>query len=426
MVKVACYCNSHQCGGSEKDARTARRHQEEDWAHNLLHVQAEEIHLQDDRIAEYIDNMMMGGESLNSTINLAGRMWSKEPVGTEIPHFRSSCYSTDADTSDSAAGESRASKPHFHDVPRRKRIAVAMDVLKNIAFTLDDLTFSLSAELIRLRSIKETSPDFPLTPFHDQTNELHARLERVISKEACVKMLKNDLEKTLADIDDQISRYRKTWQVSVLRLQEAKASASGVHYNTDQHFRPILSLMDSVTLLSVFMVISCHVILCVSRRGCAWILGMLCYIIQTVFLDFTSVSQMSPAHQNILADFPRDVRTPTAKFDLDSRSTVYAICPDPKCHRAHKPTFNISSPIPHYPKSCTRGCKQELCRIRKRNGYEIQVPLKPFIYFHMQEWLAELLSRKGLEEKMDDTWKTPVSQTSDMRDIFDGSILQEF
>ncbi|PBK78970.1 hypothetical protein ARMGADRAFT_870356, partial [Armillaria gallica] len=60
----------------------------------------------------------------------------------------------------------------------------------------------------------------------------------------------------------------------------------------------------------------------------------------------------------------------------------------------------------------------------------IQVPLKPFVYFHMQEWLAELLSRKGLEEKMDDAWKgansTPVSQTSDMRDIFDGSMLQEF
>ncbi|PBK90442.1 hypothetical protein ARMGADRAFT_1082709 [Armillaria gallica] len=159
--------------------------------------------------------MTMGGELLNSTINLAGHMWSKEPVGTEIPHFQSSRHINDVDTSDLAAGELRPSKPHFHDIPRRKRITVAMDVLKNVAFALDDLTFSLSAELIHLRSIKEASPDFPLTPFHDQSNELHARLERVISKEACVKMLKNDLEKMLADIDDQISHYQKTWQVLV-------------------------------------------------------------------------------------------------------------------------------------------------------------------------------------------------------------------
>ncbi|KAM6491265.1 hypothetical protein JOM56_013504, partial [Amanita muscaria] len=119
---------------------------------------------------------------------------------------------------------------------------------------------------------------------------------------------------------------------------------------TDHHFEPILPLSDPVLQVSYFLVIACHVVLHVGRQGCNFILSTLSYLLQlAVTVQSNGTASISPRHQKMLSDLVTDVRTPSAKFRLDGKHTIYAVCPNPKCHQTYKPTFNNSSPVPHYP-----------------------------------------------------------------------------
>ena len=139
---------------------------------------------------------------------------------------------------------------------------------------------------------------------------------------------------------------------------------------------------------------------------------------------------LSPANQKTLSDIPKDPDTITKHFHLDNECTIYAVCPKRTCHRTHKPTLGSSEP--EYPMHCSHReyaggsvCGTRLTRPRTFGDVEIQVPIKAFVSFSFKEFLAKLLARPGLEEKMDAAWND-VSKDGEMRDIFDGEFLRGF
>ena len=153
----------------------------------------------------------------------------------------------------------------------------------------------------------------------------------------------------------------------------------------------------------------------VPLRGCRFLMGMLQYILQLALLR--SKSQLSPNEQKMLSDFPVDSATATKHFHLDGKSIVNAVCPNGKCHQIYRPTLKDDSPIPIYPKYCTRTeyhngapCGERLTRPRCVKDIDIEVPIKTFVHFDFKDWFAGLLSRPGYEEHMDSAWQSKASE----------------
>jgi hypothetical protein len=203
----------------------------------------------------------------------------------------------------------------------------------------------------------------------------------------------------------------------------------GIIIQLDHHFQLLLRGVDPVLQLSIFTVVACSIVLEVSARGCHFIFSMLQYIVQLCFTRANA--NLGPREQKILADFPVDIRSATQRFRLDGKSTIFAVCPDPNCHRTYRPSFSDHSPIPSYPSLCNHKrfaggskCGTRLLRPRQIAGVEILVPIKTFVAFDFKDWVANLVSRPGYEAMMDSAWCR--TQGDDMRDVFDGQVLQNF
>ena len=142
-------------------------------------------------------------------------------------------------------------------------------------------------------------------------------------------------------------------------------------------------------------------------------------------------TELSQRDLKLLSDFPVDPRTVEKEYNLNSKATIYAICPNENCHASYKPTLNDGSPIPIYPSFCThthfgRRCKEPLVRPRVISGHIVSMPIKTFVTFDVKEWIGRLLAQAGLEAKMDGAWATCNSVEDEMRDIFDGDMLRNF
>ncbi|KAK0435457.1 uncharacterized protein EV420DRAFT_1281682 [Desarmillaria tabescens] len=61
---------------------------------------------------------------------------------------------------------------------------------------------------------------------------------------------------------------------------------------------------------------------------------------------------LMPSDEALLDGFPTDICPAIEELDLDGKCTIYAICPDPKCHFTYKPEFKDGSPIASYPTYC--------------------------------------------------------------------------
>ena len=181
--------------------------------------------------------------------------------------------------------------------------------------------------------------------------------------------------------------------------------------------------------ISIFLMVSLHIILNVPRRGCHFLLKMLQYILQLALTR--SRSQLSQSDQKLLSDSPVDPETATKHFQLDSKSIIYAVCPNGKCHQTYRPTLEGDSPIPIYPKYCMQTlngaqCRERLTRPRCIGGIDIEVPIKTFVSFDFKDWFAGLLSRPGYEEHMDNTWQSKAPEDGIIHDIFESDYIHNF
>lgn len=198
------------------------------------------------------------------------------------------------------------------------------------------------------------------------------------------------------------------------------------------HFEPVLPRADPVLQLSFFMIVVCQVVLGMSRRGCNFLLNMVQYIVHLTLLR--GGSNLSQYDQKLLSDIPVDFRTTEQQFHLEPKCVIAAVCPKADCHATYDPTFANDSPIPIYPKTCSyqpfiggSKCGTKLLQSRRVNGKNVDLPIKPFVRISFKDWLAGLLSRQGFEKKMDAAWKgLNVNNVTEMSDIFDGEVLQDF
>ena len=196
------------------------------------------------------------------------------------------------------------------------------------------------------------------------------------------------------------------------------------------HFEGTFSMDKPIVQLATLMVIACHIILGVSRRGCHWLFSMCCYIVQTTLFAALRDNPFSAYFQAVLSGFPQDIRTATDKFNLDTKATVHAVCP--KCHAMYKPTYEGETLIPIYQERCSfrrysSRCGELLIHPRTVQNVRINVPIKTYITFDFKDWLSGLLARTGYEEKMDKAWERMAQSPGGiLRDIFQGSTIRDF
>ncbi len=189
--------------------------------------------------------------------------------------------------------------------------------------------------------------------------------------------------------------------------------------------------------------VALQVVLHVSRRGCHFLLSMLRYIIQ---LSMThNKLNISPHNEAFVANIPSDPESASKKFALDGQETIFAVCPNAKCHKTYKPSFHEHSPLPVYPKYCTYKefpdgpeCGTRLTRPGAFGNVSVELPIKRFVSFSFRDFVAKILdfiakildfvakilSRPGFEDHMDNP--RSFSAGGDIRDIFDGQFLRDF
>ncbi len=138
-----------------------------------------------------------------------------------------------------------------------------------------------------------------------------------------------------------------------------------------------------------------------------------------------------------MSDIPTDFRRAEEQFRLKPNCTVIAVCPESDCHATYLPAGSNDSPG-LYPRTCTyrkfqggNMCGAELLRPHRVQGQIVYLPIKRFVKNSFKDWLAELLSRPGYEEKMDMAWTTHTKDQGynihrELTDIFDGEILRNF
>ena len=79
-------------------------------------------------------------------------------------------------------------------------------------------------------------------------------------------------------------------------------------------------------------------------------LGILGYIIKMCFACINP--HLSQYDRKVLSDLLHDPDNVEKKFNLESKSVIYAICPNERCHKTHKPSFLDGSSIPAYCQYC--------------------------------------------------------------------------
>lgn len=191
-------------------------------------------------------------------------------------------------------------------------------------------------------------------------------------KDSAVKSLREDTKSDLDALLESINDHKRSWDaVLKQRMAEREANlAQGIiEYDTGMyrkpadlipplpltttlaagyHFDRILSGAKPIVQLVILMVVACHVILGLPRRGCHWLFSMVDYILQVTVERVYGTSSVPQYFIDILGGFPRDVRATTNNFHLEAKGTVYATCP--KCHTTYAPEYD--GDIPKYQERC--------------------------------------------------------------------------
>jgi hypothetical protein len=111
--------------------------------------------------------------------------------------------------------------------------------------------------------------------------------------------------------------------------------------DSDQHFEFPIDQYDDMAQVSIFLGIVCSVIMGVSHRFGDLIMGILSIVLQ---LAFQSQGATSSARAQVINQILRTIDTVLSKFNLNGKSTVYAVCPT--CHCTYEPKFKLGSDIP--------------------------------------------------------------------------------
>ncbi len=190
----------------------------------------------------------------------------------------------------------------------------------------------------------------------------------------------------------------------------------------------------------MFLAVVCSVMMGISRRFGDFLMKMLSINLRVAFEQTKKPNdQFTILQQDILGGIPKTIDTAMALFDLDVKSTTYAVCEE--CHCTYAPTVTHDSILPVYPEECTNVpspgaevCGASLLKKADNDGdTAANKPKKTFVYHHFHDYLAGLLSRKDIESLMD---KSCDDLSSSIRsgqpapkyvtDVFEAEFLRTF
>jgi hypothetical protein len=166
---------------------------------------------------------------------------------------------------------------------------------------------------------------FPLKHLLSTCTDLRNQLDGVKGKQAAVVETKQTIVEQLDRIRDLLDRAKHDWKQKWVEYSAAVTMAPENELKTgpsftshilhvvlipiiDHHFLPFLQNIDPILQVSLFMVVACHIVLNVSRRGCNFMLSMLQYVVQLALMRVTP--NLSTREQKLMSDFlvePRSI-----------------------------------------------------------------------------------------------------------------------
>nr|OBZ69640.1 hypothetical protein A0H81_10344 [Grifola frondosa] len=197
------------------------------------------------------------------------------------------------------------------------------------------------------------------------------------------------------------------------------------------HFELRVNHLPEAAQVAMLLGVVCRVILGISRRAGDFILNLVALVVYLVSSNRDGSS--NPSAEDTLRDIPLSINSALSHFNFSGRTTVYAVCE--VCHYTYKPLFLLGSSLPIYAERCTNRpipggdvCDHPL--LSRTSDDELK-PTKTFMYHHFHDYLASLLSRKDMEEYMDqscdDLLKSQSSPSPDfVKHAFEGEFLRSF
>jgi hypothetical protein len=169
----------------------------------------------------------------------------------------------------------------------------------------------------------------------------------------------------------------------------------------------------------------------VSRRAGDFIMGLLWVIVD--LLSWDSGGNIGAIQKRTLEQLPRSINDALSRFNLEGRTTIYAVCP--ACHCTYAPEGSAERRV--YPNLCTNRPEPdgEVCNEPLLNGTpdgsssnELK-PIKVFVYHHFADYLAGLLSRyEHIMDKATDDCARSLDQPLPelVTDFFDAEFVRTF
>lgn len=154
----------------------------------------------------------------------------------------------------------------------------------------------------------------------------------------------------------------------------------------------------------MFIGVICIVMMGVSRRMGDLLLNLISVSLCWAFTQDGTKENLTLRQKSILDQIPHTLATSMSRFHLDNetlngQTTTYAVCP--QCHAIYRPKFSPGSNTPTYPTDCdNRPDPESECSAKLLNDNK---PIKTYVYHSFHDYLAGILSRKDLEDMMDDS-----------------------
>ncbi|KAJ3554676.1 hypothetical protein NM688_g2988 [Phlebia brevispora] len=286
-----------------------------------------------------------------------------------------------------------------------------------------------------------SDPPRPLHLSHYQNVDLVALEDWLRGNREFIEMMdplgNRDLLGRIAALKrDFTETERRIQSIKVIAWEQAKAHSgllslrdeqSPLVYNADRWFKS-REYTQPFLLVALLLAIVLHALATISRLQISYVLATIKVIIYGAFAynSTPSANSLTPAQLNLLNAIPIDIRTALKNLDIEPEYTLYACCQ--RCLALYRP--NRSSPRDPYPHTCTHRttpddpvCEAELVR---QNSDGAWVPLKTFALQSLCAWLAQLLSRPGIEKFLETSWIPSSHEPGVWTDIMEAPALQEF
>jgi hypothetical protein len=154
-----------------------------------------------------------------------------------------------------------------------------------------------------------------------------------------------------------------------------------------------------------------------------------CEILATTFrviLNLCLSNALQPLEvQSLVSSIPLDVRRVFDILNLQPHTQSFICCPE--CYKLYPDSQNCPFLCTHQPTSDSEICHTPLYKSKVIRGVEKRYPTRKFLYHDMKAWLANMLSRRDIEEHADrNVFSISHNVDEELRDIWDGKVFREF